>query len=80
MVVGMALGCLAFLVAGFVQLRVQAVQASLGETQSKMVVYNTVPDSSLQYQIHKDSDQSFSPFNGSLAFQEVSPSRELESW
>ena len=72
MVVGMVLGCLAFLVAGFVQLRVQAVQATLGDTQSKMVVYNTVPGSFLQYQVHKDWDQSFPALNGSLAFQEVS--------
>lgn len=43
MVVGMLLGGLAFVVAGFVQLRVQSVLETLGAGQSKLVIYNNAP-------------------------------------
>ena len=43
MVVGMILAGLAFVVAGFVQLKVQSSEETLKPGQSKLVVYNTAP-------------------------------------
>ncbi len=71
MVAGMLLACLAFVVAGIVQIRVQTVQDTLSQDQSKVVIYNTVPGSSLEYHFYKEEDSSIFQ-NGTLPFQKVS--------
>ena len=43
MVVGMLLAGLAFVVAGFVQLKLQSVNESLKSDESKLVMYNNAP-------------------------------------
>ena len=44
MVAGMVLGGLAFLVAGFVQLKVQAADDSLGAGEAKVIFTNGIQD------------------------------------
>ena len=43
MIVGMVLAGLAFVVAGFVQFKVQAAQDTLNSDESKLVLFNSAP-------------------------------------
>ena len=72
MVVGMLLAGLAFMVAGFVDLRVQSVQNSLNEGESRLILYNNLPGD-VSYQLEDEMDSNFSG-NGILANGQVSHS------
>ena len=67
----MVLACLAFVVAGFVQLQVQTVQETLGTQESKLVLYNTLPGP-VDYQLYTTGGGSpFMEDNNTLQFQDV---------
>ncbi len=59
MVVGMAIGGLAFVVAGFVQLAVQRASINLSEGQSKLMLANTSPQSMQLTLKSQDSNDTF---------------------
>lgn len=70
MVIGMLLAGLAFVVAGFVQIKLQSVQETLKEGQSKLILFNNLPNPVL-YEV-EGIDPSLE--NGTLAFGQVSSS------
>lgn len=68
MIVGMVLAGLAFVVAGFVQFKVQAVQDTLSSNESKLVLFNSAP---FPIEYHFDFDE-MEANNQTLANGEVS--------
>lgn len=69
MVVGMVLAGLAFVVAGFVQLKLQSSQLALSSGESKLIIYNNALPS-LSY--HIEGSNGFESTNLTLNYGEVS--------
>ena len=69
MVVGMLLAGLAFVLAGLVELKIQSVQETLMEGESKLIVFNSLPNP-VSYRV-MGLDSSFNE-NGTLDFGQVS--------
>lgn len=74
MVTGMLLASLAFVLAGLVQLQVQAVDKTLKAGETKLVLFNALPaDTPIPFRI--ESVDAFKNISFSIPFEEV---RELD--